>query len=46
MRKALKFAAKRGIEDIRKLLVLAGNDLDVLEKDLSMSKLVSHLRVA
>lgn len=46
MHKALKMAAKRGVEDIRKLLVLAGNDTDMLERSLSMSKLVSKLRVA
>jgi hypothetical protein len=46
MHRALKMAAKRGVEDIRKLLILAGNDIDLLERSLSMSKLVSKLRIA
>ena len=46
MHRALAEAAKRGIEDIRKLLIAAGNDVEVLDRSMSVSKLVSQMRIA
>ena len=46
MQKALRTAAKRGIEDMRKLLVVAGNDIESLDKSISVTRLVSKLRIS
>jgi hypothetical protein len=46
MQRALRTSAKRGIEDLRKLLATAGNDIELLEKGMSVSKLVSKLGIS
>jgi len=46
MHTALGMAARRGIEDIRRLLHAAGNDITTLEKSTSLIKLMSKLRIA
>lgn len=46
MHKALRLATKRGVDDLRKLLIMAGNDIDVVERSLEMSRLVAKLRIA
>jgi len=46
MYRVLGTVAKRGIEDVRKLLITAGNDRNSLDRIVSVSKLVSQLRVS
>ncbi len=45
MYEVLKAAAKRGIEDVRRLLVMAGNDSKVIITCTSLSSLFSELRM-
>jgi hypothetical protein len=45
MHKALAIAARRGIEDVKRLLKAAGNDISALEKGTSLTKLISKMRV-
>jgi hypothetical protein len=42
---ALRIAATRGMEDIIKLLIAAGNDMKFLERNTSLSKLMSNMRI-
>jgi hypothetical protein len=46
MHRSLEIAARRGIEDIRKLLVAVGNDIGDLDRNMSISKLVAKMRIA
>lgn len=46
MHRSLEIAARRGIEDIRKLLVAVGNDISDLDRNMSVSKLVAKMRIA
>ena len=46
MHRSLEIAARRGIEDIRKLLVAVGNDISDLDRTMSVSKLVAKMRIA
>jgi hypothetical protein len=45
MYRALGIVAKRGMEDIRRLLIAAGNDPVSIDRIVSVSQLVSQLRV-
>jgi len=46
MYEALRIAARRGMEDVIKLLLAAGNDAKFLERNTSLSKLMSNMRIA
>jgi hypothetical protein len=46
MYEALGIAARRGMEDVIKLLLAAGNDVKFLERNTSLSKLISNMRIA
>jgi len=46
MYRALGIVAKRGMEDIRRLLIAAGNDPFIIDRVVSVSQLVSQLRVS
>lgn len=46
MYKALGVAAKSGIDDVLKLLFLAGNDIEFLKKDGSLSRLMSEMSIS
>ena len=43
MHRALGIAAKRGFEDVKSLLLLAGNDLWFLDRISSISQLISKM---
>jgi hypothetical protein len=45
MYRALGIVAKRGMEDIRRLLIAAGNNPASIDRIVSVSQLVSQLRV-
>jgi hypothetical protein len=45
MHRALRVAARHGVEDLTKLLRAAGNDIKIIEKDAGISKLFSKLRI-
>jgi hypothetical protein len=45
MHRSLEVAARRGIEDLKKLLVAVGNDINDLESSMSMSKLVAKIQI-
>jgi len=46
MHTALGMAARRGIEDTRRLLHAAGNDITTLEKSTSLTNLMLKMRIA
>lgn len=46
MHRSLEIAAKRGIEDFKRLLVAVGNDINDLESSMSVSKLVTKMRIS
>jgi hypothetical protein len=43
MHRALRIAAKRGFEDVKSLLLVAGNDLSFLDRISSISQLISKM---
>jgi hypothetical protein len=43
MHRALSIAAKRGFEDVKSLLLVAGNDLSCLDRMSSISQLISRM---
>ena len=46
MYKALGVAARSGMEDVIRLLIAAGNDIKFLDKNVSLSKLMSTMRIS
>jgi hypothetical protein len=45
MYRALGMAAKSGMENVVRLLVAAGNDIKLLERNASLSEIISKLRL-
>ncbi len=43
MHKALAVAAKRGMDDVRSLLIAAGNDTNIIDRITSITQLVSRM---
>jgi len=43
MHKALAIAAKRGMDDVRSLLIAAGNDTKIIDRITSITQLVSRM---
>jgi hypothetical protein len=46
MYRALGIVAKRGMVDIRRLLIAAGNDPVIIDRVVSVNQLVSQLRIS
>jgi hypothetical protein len=46
MHKSLETAARRGIDDIRELLVAVGNDINEVERSMSVNKLLAKMRIS
>ena len=45
MHRSLEIAARHGVEDIRELLVAVGNDINVVNTNMSVSKLIARLQI-
>jgi len=46
MYQALRVAAKSGMEDVLRLLILAGNDIKFLEKNIALSRMMAKLQIS
>jgi hypothetical protein len=46
MYQALGVAAKSGMEDVLRLLVLAGNDIKFLERNVTLSRMMAKLQIS
>jgi hypothetical protein len=46
MYKALGMAAKSGMEDVLRLLILAGNDIKFLERNVTLSRIMSKMEIS
>lgn len=46
MYQALGVAAKSGMDEVLKLLILAGNDIEFLERNASLNKLISKMSIS
>ena len=45
MHRSLEMAARHGVEGVRKLLVAVGNDVNVVDTNMSVSKLIAKLQI-
>jgi hypothetical protein len=43
---ALSMAAKSGIEDVIRLLIAAGNEINFLNRNVSLNNLISNMRIS
>ncbi len=46
MYKALCMAARSGMEDVIRLLVVAGNDTKFLERNISLGRIISKMKIS
>jgi hypothetical protein len=46
MYKALGIAARLGVEDVVRLLVTAGNDINFLDRTFSLSRMISKMEMS